>query len=443
MSQRTLNSTGNKGRFLIVDNDGKPLTSAVYNTAGLALSVILQNGTEAAITLSVAGDLLNRGKGIYEVAVPNSAYENLGDLTLCGVITDGAVVGFPQQVIAEVASASSFAKLFRWLGVIAGKSSDPATLAEIQATAGGATFDNATDSLEAADELSRSVGSPCTVERSLADENPITFSWVNSTDTVTGRVSIDNAAYVAVAGAIAYLRTDDGTAFYTLAFDAADRPSAEGTARYEFTSGGTVRYVTLRTAVASGGGGSAAIGDWAITRTFQISGGDKVSGVRMSLVGVAGKTDTTGSDGVATVKTDGGTYTLRVVVPAGYEDVADSTVVINGADSTATVTLVATTVTPPANPAKSALEILCLDETGEPEADVAVDIRIAVVPSGDQNIAYKGTKQTATSDANGVARLEAIKGAEYEYKRGKAEVWNRVTIGSGDTTSVSSFIGSP
>jgi hypothetical protein len=100
MSQRLLNSTGNKGRFLIVDNDGKPLTSVVYNTAGLALSVILQNGTEATITLAAAGDLLNRGKGIYEVAVPDSAYENLGDLTLCGVITDGAVVGFPQQVIA-------------------------------------------------------------------------------------------------------------------------------------------------------------------------------------------------------------------------------------------------------------------------------------------------------------------------------------------------------
>ena len=152
MSQRTLNSTGNKGRFLIVDNDGKPLTSVVYNTAGLALSVILQNGTEAAITLAVAGDLLNRGKGIYEVAVPNSAYTSLGDLTFCGVITDGAVVGFNQQVIAEVATASSvaafFAKLFRWLGIIAGKESDPATLAEINATDGGATYNNVTDSLE-------------------------------------------------------------------------------------------------------------------------------------------------------------------------------------------------------------------------------------------------------------------------------------------------------
>jgi hypothetical protein len=149
MSQRTLNSTGNKGRFLIVDNDGKPLTSVVFNAAGLSLGVILQNGTRAAITLSIAGDLLNCGDGVYQVAVPDSAYTSLGDLTLCGVITDGAVVGFPQQVIAEVAAASSFTKLFRWLGVLAGAGSDPATLAEIQATDGGATFDNATDSLEA------------------------------------------------------------------------------------------------------------------------------------------------------------------------------------------------------------------------------------------------------------------------------------------------------
>lgn len=86
---------------------------------------------------------------------------------------------------------------------------------------------------------------------------------------------------------------------------------------------------------------AAAQGDWAITRTFQVSGGAKVPGVRMSLAGVDGKTDTTGSDGIAIVKTNNGTYTLRVVVPAGYADVADSSLTISGADSTATVTLVA------------------------------------------------------------------------------------------------------
>jgi hypothetical protein len=184
-------------------------------------------------------------------------------------------------------------------------------------------------------------------------------------------------------------------------------------------------------------------GTWAITRTFETATGDKIPGVRVSLVGVANKVSVSGSDGITRIKTDDGTYTLRTVVPVGYEDVPDSEVVISGADDVGVVVLVATAIEAPANPDKSALVILCLDEAGEPEPGVAIDLRIAVVPTGGQNVAYKGIKQTATSDANGVARLEATKGATYEYKRGKADVWQRVTIGSGSSTNVSSFIGSP
>lgn len=40
-------------------------------------------------------------------------------------------------------------RLARWLGILAGKSTDAGTLAEIQATTGGATFNNVSDSLEA------------------------------------------------------------------------------------------------------------------------------------------------------------------------------------------------------------------------------------------------------------------------------------------------------
>jgi hypothetical protein len=181
----------------------------------------------------------------------------------------------------------------------------------------------------------------------------------------------------------------------------------------------------------------------AITRTFQIAGGDKVSGVRMSLVTVAGKTSTTGSSGIATVKTDDGTYTLRVVVPAGYEDVADTTVTITGADSTATVTLVATTVTPPTNPLLSRLDVLCLDAAGVAEVGVDVDARIVTVPSGSTNTAFKGNKQTATSGVDGVATFEVPRGAKYQIKRGTAADWQTITIGSGDVTTISSFIGSP
>lgn len=80
-------------------------------------------------------------------------------------------------------------------------------------------------------------------------------------------------------------------------------------------------------------------GDWAIRRTFEIGSSD-VPGVQMSLVGVAGKVDVTGSDGIAQINTDNGTFTLRVTVPFGYVAVSDVSVTINGADSIATITLV-------------------------------------------------------------------------------------------------------
>jgi len=88
-------------------------------------------------------------------------------------------------------------------------------------------------------------------ERTLEDEKPLTFSWPNSTDTVQGQVSIDNGSYVAVAGVIAYFRSESGKYYYTLAHDAADRPAAEGTARYRFYSGSHSVYATLRTMKAS------------------------------------------------------------------------------------------------------------------------------------------------------------------------------------------------
>jgi hypothetical protein len=61
----------------------------------------------------------------------------------------GAIIAGRREVVKVDSLATFFAKLFRWLGVLAGKGSDPATLAEIQATDGGATFDNETRSLEA------------------------------------------------------------------------------------------------------------------------------------------------------------------------------------------------------------------------------------------------------------------------------------------------------
>ena len=88
-------------------------------------------------------------------------------------------------------------------------------------------------------------------ERSPTDTNPITFSFPTFGAEITGQVSKNNAAYAACVGAFAFLRTEDSKHWYTLAFNAADRPAAEGTARYVFTDGIDTVYVTLRVAAAA------------------------------------------------------------------------------------------------------------------------------------------------------------------------------------------------
>lgn len=89
------------------------------------------------------------------------------------------------------------------------------------------------------------------VERSVDDTKPITFSWPVSGATITATVSKNNAAYGAVAGALAFLRSEGGKHYYTIAYNAADRPTAEGTARYNFVDGTYTKYVTLRVEPAS------------------------------------------------------------------------------------------------------------------------------------------------------------------------------------------------
>ncbi len=149
---------------------------------------------------------------------------------------------------------------------------------------------------------------------------------------------------------------------------------------------------------------------------------------------------TTNVSGVAVFNLDDATYTVALT-KSGYS-YAGTTLVVNGTE-TATYSMTQVSITPPSNPSLSAIVVLCLDAAGQPEADVDIDIRIVTVPSGSTNIAYKGAKQTATSDADGIARFEVVQGSVCEWKRGKADVWSRVVIDSDEVTNVTSVIGSP
>ena len=91
------------------------------------------------------------------------------------------------------------------------------------------------------------------IERSPNDTRAITFSFAGPSLTLTGTRSINDGTFTAVSGVISYLRSEGGVDLYTLSYNAADRPTAEGVVRYRFVRSGWVsgdleRFVTLRVA---------------------------------------------------------------------------------------------------------------------------------------------------------------------------------------------------
>jgi hypothetical protein len=85
------------------------------------------------------------------------------------------------------------------------------------------------------------------VTRNVGDTNAITFSFPVASATLTGTRRINNAGSTnALTGAVSFLRSDGSQHLYSLAYDAADRPAAEGVVKYEFTDGTFTRSVVLR-----------------------------------------------------------------------------------------------------------------------------------------------------------------------------------------------------
>lgn len=197
---------------------------------------------------------------------------------------------------------------------------------------------------------------------------------------------------------------------------------------------------TLQAAIAAIDAGGSGTG--ARTVTITVNDGTTVlqnATVRMT-EGANTFTSLTNASGVAVFNLDDATHAVSIT-KSGYS-YAGTTLVVNGTE-TATYSMTVVSITPPSNPSLSAIVVLCLDAAGQPEAAVAIDIRIVTVPSGSQNIAYKGAKQTATSNGNGIAQFQVVRGSVCEWKRGKADVWSSVTIDSDSVTNVTSVIGSP
>ena len=109
-------------------------------------------------TFSTSTDSLeairDRGDGSWITATPPTTAaiaDAVWDEAASGHVTSGTFGAYVGNLNSRITSTlfSGITSLSKWLGALAGKTSDAATLTEIQATTAGATFDNTTDSLQA------------------------------------------------------------------------------------------------------------------------------------------------------------------------------------------------------------------------------------------------------------------------------------------------------
>jgi hypothetical protein len=221
-------------------------------------------------TSGLVAEYRRRGQSTWTTITLTS--KTLGTWTSGGFVADGSLGGAYELDLPDAVCASSA----RWVAVrLRGAANmlpclieieldsfdyqtatQPVNVTQFGGTNGTFTdgkptsvLDSATatqiDTIEAA--LTTLGSDSTTVERSVSDTNAITFSWPVSGATITGTASLNNGSYGAVAGAIAFLRTETGRHYYTLAYNVADRPAAEGQVRYKFVDGTYTGYVVLRT----------------------------------------------------------------------------------------------------------------------------------------------------------------------------------------------------
>ena len=224
----------------ILDSTGAEYTSAVIGD----LSISKNGGTLTA--LAAAATLTHIANGQYTLVMTTGNLDTLGRLQIScnkstyqmppiGLVVVPAMV-FDSMVLGTDVLQSDVTQFGGTAGTFA---------AGIPTVVLDSPTQTQIDNIEAT--LTTLGSESTTVERSVSDTNAITFSWPVSGATITGTASLNNGTYGAVAGAIAFLRTETGRHYYTLAYNAADRPSAEGQVRYKFVDGTYTGYVVLRT----------------------------------------------------------------------------------------------------------------------------------------------------------------------------------------------------
>jgi hypothetical protein len=309
------------------------------------------------------------------------------------------------------------------------------------------------------------------VTRPVGDDTPITFSFPVASATLTGTRRINNAgSTTALSGARSFLRTSGTQHLYSLAYNAADRPTDDGVVEYVFTDGTYSRTVVLKAVTAvldsdaqamvaafnamrsgnvftapalanapTGGSGS---GTGARTVTITVNDGTTVlQNARVRFTeGANTYTALTNASGVAVFNLDDATYTVAIT-KAGY-NYAGTTMVVNGTE-TATYSMTAINITPGSGNFTTGY-VTCFDQDGQVLPNCKVYQRMIEVPANDAGFAYDSSQTSATSNSEGVTEFpRLVKGGSYLFFRGSEREGTVVTIPTtaGSTYALPSVIG--
>ena len=334
------------------------------------------------------------------------------------------------------------------------------------------------------------------VTRPVGDDTPITFSFPVASATLSGTRRTNNAgSTTALSGARSFLRTAGTQHLYSLAYNAADRPSDDGIVEYVFTDGTYSRTVVLKAvsavldsaarvklhgtqddyaplkssdytapltaaATRTALGMSAADLDTQLDAILAAASAGAGTGARLVTITVNDGTTVlqnavvrlteggntyralTNVSGVATFNVDDATYAVAIS-KVGYS-YAGTTIVVNGVE-TATYSMTAINVTPGSGDLTTGY-LTCLDELGAAEANVSVRCQLVQIPSSGTGFAYDATVQVETSAANGLVEFPMVKGCRYLIWRGSIKppagiVPVLISASAGSTTALGSLIG--
>lgn len=274
--------------------------------------------------------------------------------------------------------------LARWLGAIAGKTADSGTLAEIQATTAGASYNNTTDSLEAQKD---NYTAPPTASANAAAVRTELATELN-------RIDVATSTRLASGG-------------YTAPLDAAGTRSALGLATNDLDA-------QLDAVLAAA---SATTGAGAYTRTITVNDGTAaLQGAKVRMTqGAESYVGTTNASGQVVFSVDAATWSVAITKP-GYS-FTPTTLVVSGSGST-TYSMTASGPTPSSDPNKTTVRITCYGADTEVEASATVQLRQLTAPSGDEGNAFDGAWATYTADASGIVDVTLWSDATYAIRRG-------------------------